>query len=130
MHLLFVFLVFRSDLVEGQLVLVGLGRDESDPVSQLVLLQVLLGQVLQVLTRELGGGNNSNNGTIFFNSDGITQVTDVTFDLDVVDQVLSVRSWVENTVFGWGRNVDGESLGNLLLSRGLKKNPVSKETQR
>lgn len=120
MHLLFIFLVFRSDLVEGQLVLVGLSRDESDPVSQLVLLQVLLGQVLQVLTRELSGGNNSNNGTVFFNSDGVTQVTDVTLNLDVVDQELSVRSWVENTVFGWGRNVNGKSLSNLLLSRSLK----------
>ena len=45
MNLFFVFFFFFfwSDLVEGQSVFVGLGGDESDPVSQLVLLQVLLG---------------------------------------------------------------------------------------
>lgn len=106
-------------MVEGQLVFVGLGRNKSDPVSQLVLLQVLLGQVLQVLTRELGSRNNGDNGTIFFNSDGLTQVTDVTFNLDVVDQVLSVRSWIENTVFSWRGNVNSEGLGDLLLSSSL-----------
>lgn len=46
MHLLLVSLLLRGNLVESQLVLVGLDRHESDPVSQLVLLQVLLGQVL------------------------------------------------------------------------------------
>ena len=43
LFLIFFFFVFWSDLVEGQSVLVGLVRDKSDPVSQLVLLQVLLG---------------------------------------------------------------------------------------
>lgn len=121
MNLFFVFffVFFWSDLVEGQSVFVGLGRDKSDPVSQLVLLQVLLCQVLQVLTRELGSGNNSNNGTIFSDSDSVTQVTDSTFDLDVVDQVLSVGSWVKDTVFSWRRDIDGKSLGNLLLSGSL-----------
>lgn len=106
-------------MVEGQSVRVLLGGDESDPVSQLVLLQVLLGQVLQVLTRELGGGNNGNNGTIFLDGDSVTQVTDNTVNLDVVDQVLGVRSWVEDTVLGWGRDIDGKSVGDLLLSSGL-----------
>lgn len=121
MNLFFVFffVFFWSDLVEGQSVFVGLGRDKSDPVSQLVLLQVLLCQVLQVLTRELGSGNNSNNGTIFSDSDSVTQVTDSTFDLDVVDQVLSVGSWVKDTVFSWRRDIDGKGLGNLLLSGSL-----------
>ena len=118
LFLIFFFLLW-SDLVEGQSVRVSLGGDESDPVSQLVLLQVLLGQVLQVLTRELGGGNNGNNGTIFFDSDGVTQVTDNVFNLDVVDQVLGVRSWVEDTVFSWSGDVNSEGLNNLLLSSGL-----------
>lgn len=118
----FFFFFFWSDLVEGQLVFVGLGGNKSDPVSQLVLLQVLLGQVLQVLTRELGGRNNSNNGTIFFDSDSLTQVTDVTVNLDVVNQELSVRSWVEDTVFSWRRDINSEGLGDLLLSSGLIKN--------
>lgn len=125
MQLLFVFLVLWGDLVEGQLVLVGLGGDESDPVSQLVLLQVLLGQVLQVLTGELGGRDNGDNRVVLLDSDGVTQVTQVAVDLDVVNQVLGVRSWVEHTVFGWGRNVDGEGLGDLLLSGGLQRPPVS-----
>ncbi|KAL3235505.1 uncharacterized protein RNJ42_02281 [Nakaseomyces bracarensis] len=121
-NLFFVFFIlFWSDLVESQSVRVLLGGDESDPVSQLVLLQVLLGQVLQVLTRELGGGNNGNNGTIFFDGDSVTQVTDNTFNLDVVDQVLSVRSWVEDTVFSWSRDIDGKGVGDLLLSSGLYK---------
>lgn len=118
-NLFFIFFFFWSDLVEGQLIFVGLGGNKSDPVSQLVLLQVLLGQVLQVLTRELGSRNNGDDSTIFFNSDSLTQVTNVTFNLDVIDQVLSVRSWVENTVFSWRRNINSEGLGDLLLSSGL-----------
>lgn len=121
MHLLFISFILWSDLVESQLVLVGLRGDESDPVSQLVLLQVLLGQVLQILTRELGSGNNGNDRTVFFNGDSVTQVTGSTFHLDVFNQELSIRSWIEDTVFHWGRDVNGESLGNLLLSGGLDR---------
>lgn len=121
MHLLFVSLVFWSDLVEGQSVLVGLHRDESDPVSQLVLLQVLLCQVLQVLTRELGGGDNCNDGAVLLDRDSITQVTSSTIDLNMFNQELSIGSWVENTVLNWRGNIDGESLGNLLFSSSLNR---------
>lgn len=121
MHLLFVSLVLWSDLVEGQSVLVGLYRDESDPVPQLVLLQILFGQVLQILTRELGSGDNCNDGAVLLDRDSITQVTSGTIDLNMFNQELSIGSWVENTVLNWRRNIDGESLGNLLLSSSLNR---------
>lgn len=40
-------------------------------------------------------------------------------DLDVLDQELGVGSWVKDTVLNRRGNVDSESLGGLLLSRGL-----------
>ena len=101
------------------MVLVLLDGDESDPVSDLVLLQVSLGEVLQVLTGELSVGNNDNLGTFLGDRDVLTQVTDNTVDLDVLNQELDVRGWVENTVFGWSRSVNDELLSSLGLLGGL-----------
>lgn len=119
-NLFVIFFFFVSDGVELQLVLVLLDRDESDPVSDLVLLQVSLGQVLQVLTGELGVGNNNNLGTFFGDGDVFTQVTDDTVNLDVFNQELDVRSWVENTVFSWGGSVNDELLSSLRFLGGLE----------
>lgn len=96
-----------------------LDRDESDPVSDLVLLQVLLGQVLQVLTRELGGGDNSDNVVGLLNDNVVTQVTDNTLNFDLVVQELHVGSWVKDTVLGWSGDIDGVLVGGLSLLVGL-----------
>lgn len=120
MRLFFVFFFFVfSDRVELQGVLVLLDSNESNPVSDLVLLQVSLGQVLQVLTGELGVGNNNDLGTFSRDRDFVTQVTDNTFDLDVFNQVLNVTFLVENTVFNWSGNVNDELLSSLGLLSGL-----------
>ena len=102
-----------------QLVLVLLDRDESDPVSDLVLLQELLGQVLEVLTRELGVRDNDN--LVVFGSDGnvITQVTNNVVNLDAFGQVLDVGFLVEDTVFNGGGAVNNELLSSLGLLGGL-----------
>ncbi|KAH3666934.1 hypothetical protein OGAPHI_003384 [Ogataea philodendri] len=106
--------------VELQLVLVLLHRNESDPVSDLVLLEVSLGKVLEVLSGELGGGHNNNlGGTLLRNSDVGTEVTKVSVNLDVLDKVLDVGGWVENTVLGWAGAVNGELLGDFLGLLGL-----------
>lgn len=120
-----VFFFVVSNGVELQLVLVLLDRDESDPVSDLVLLQVSLGQVLQVLTRELTGGGNNDLGTFRSNGDVVTQVTNNTFNLDVFNQVLNVSFLVKNIVFNWSRSVNDELLSNLRFLRGLDKFLVS-----
>lgn len=89
-----------------QLVLVTSNRDESDPVSDLVLLQVSLGQVLQVLTREVGASNNDDLVSVFSDGDLVTQVTWYTFDLDVLTQKFNISLLVKNTIFGRSRGVD------------------------
>lgn len=103
-----------------QLVRVLFNGNKSDPVSDLVFLQVTFGQVLQVFTREDTVSSNNNDFlTVFFNSDVVTQVTDTTFDLDVVNQVLGVRGWVKDTIVSWGRNVNDELLDLLRFLGGL-----------
>lgn len=118
--LLFILLVIFSDGVELQLVLVSLDRNKSDPVSELVLLQVLLGQVLQVLTRELGGRNDNNLVTLFGNGDGVAQVTENTVNLDTLVQELNVSLLVEHSVLNWGRSVNDELLWSVGVLGGLK----------
>lgn len=102
-----------------QLVLVLLDGDESDPVSELVLLQESLGQVLQVLTGELGGRNNNNLVTVLRNGNSLTQVSDDTVNLDVFNQVLNVSLLVENSVLDWSGSVNDELLSSLSVLGGL-----------
>lgn len=116
---LFLILLVGLNGVEGQLVGTLLDRDESDPVSDLVLLQVLLGQVLQVLTRELGGGDNSDNVVGLLDNNVVTQVTDNTLNFDLVVQELDVRSWVKDTVLSWSGDVDSVLVSGLSLLVGL-----------
>lgn len=119
-HLLVVFLLLVIDGVELQLVLVSLDRDESDPVSELVLLQVLLGQVLQVLTRELSGGNNNNLVALLGDGDGVTQVTDDTVNLNTLVQELNVSLLVEDSVLHWSGGVNDELLWGVSVLGGLE----------
>lgn len=116
---LFLVLLVLSNGVELQLVLVLLDRHESDPVSELVLLQVSLGQVLQVLTGELGGRDNNDLVAVLGDRGALTQVTDNTVDLDVLNQVLDVSLLVEDTVVHRGRGVNDELLGGLSVLGGL-----------
>jgi ribosomal RNA-processing protein 12 len=122
---LFLVLLLSLNRVESQLVRTLLDGDESDPVSDLVLLQVLLSQVLQVLTREFGGGDNSNNVTGLLNDNVVTQVTDNTLNFDLVVQELDVRSWVKDTVLSWSGNVDSVLVSGLSLLVGLLNELVS-----
>lgn len=101
------------------MVLVLLDRDESDPVSELVLLQVSLGQVLQVLTGELSSRHNNNLGAVLGDGGGLTQVTDNTLDLDVLNQVLDVSLLVKDTVLDWSGGVNDELLSDLSVLGGL-----------
>lgn len=100
--------------------MVSLDGDESDPVSELVLLQVSLGQVLQVLTGELGSRNNDNGVALLSDRDRLTQVTDDTVNLDVLNQVLNVSLLVENSVLDWSGSVNDELLSSLSVLGGLE----------
>lgn len=120
----FFFIFFNA--VELQSVLVLFNSNKSDPVSDLVLLQVSLCQVLQVFTWEFGVWNN-NNLVWTFSSDWnvITQVTNNVVNLDVFNKVLDVTFLVKDTVFNWSWSVNGELLNLLGFLSGLgrrKKN--------
>lgn len=117
---LFLVLFLGGNLIERQLIFICFGRNKPDPVSQLVFFQVLLSQILQILSRKLCSRNNSNSGSVFINDYRVTQVTQMAINLNVFDQVLGVRSWIKNTILCWRRHIYSESPSNLLLSGDLK----------
>uniref|UniRef100_K3WA33 Uncharacterized protein n=1 Tax=Globisporangium ultimum (strain ATCC 200006 / CBS 805.95 / DAOM BR144) TaxID=431595 RepID=K3WA33_GLOUD len=83
-------------------------------VTQLLLLQVLLGQVLKVTLREWSNGRNVQFVLFARDLDGVTEHTDLATDLDAVVQELLERGRVKHTVIDWDGAVNGE-LEHLLL---------------
>lgn len=86
----------------------------------MVLLQKLLGQVLQVLTRELGSGNNNNLVALLRDGDGVTQVTEDTVNLNTLVQELNVSLLVEDSILHWSGGVNDELLWGVSVLGGLE----------
>jgi hypothetical protein len=104
-----------DDVEELELVDTARGGDDAEPVTELLLLEELLGQVLEVATRE---GNVSNNldlaVTRLGDDDLVTKVADTALDLDaVVEELLEGRD-VEDLVARGLRSVDDVLLSDLL----------------
>jgi len=121
-NLLFIFFfIIFSNRVELQSVLVLFNSNKSDPISDLVLFQVSLGQVFQVFTTEFGVWNNNNLVTFRSNRNFITQVSNNIVNFDVFNQVLDVTFLVKNTIFNWSWSVNDEFFGSFGFLSGLKK---------
>ena len=121
-NLLFIFfIIIFSNRVELQSVLVLFNSNKSNPISNLVLLQVSLCQILQVFSTKLGVGNNNNLVTFWSDGNFITQVTNNIVNFNVFNKVLDVTFLVKNTVFNWSWGVNGEFLGWFGFLGGLKK---------
>ncbi|KAB8338762.1 hypothetical protein FH972_021707 [Carpinus fangiana] len=111
-------LAIVDNVVEAELVVASAGADDAQPVAQLLLLQVLLGEVLEVAAGELLVGNNLDLAAVgaLRDLDGIAQVAGAAVDLDaVVEKLLKGRD-VEDLVVGGLRGVDGELVGELAWS--------------
>jgi len=95
----------------------GLG-DHADVVAEQLLLEELLGQVLEVALGEGDLGGHGDHGVITLNGDVVAEDTGLAVDLDSVLQELLESGSVENLICDWLGAVDGELL-NLLLGSGL-----------
>jgi len=122
-YLLLIFIiVLVNDIEELKLIDTLGGRDNTEPVPELVLLQELLGQVLKVAPRKWDMRNNNDLPlTLLGDLDRVTKVTNTVVDLDPVVQELLERGYVEDLVGGGLRSIDGErlSLDLLLASSGF-----------
>lgn len=124
LFLFFFLLIIRKDEVEeSELVNASGRRDNTNPVSKRVLLKELLGQVLGVLSRELGQRNNSDLVSLTSDSDQFIEVTSTALDLDVLnkeflegsdinDLVLSVCNGVDDKLFSPVRNHEARKIVN------------------
>lgn len=107
--LVILLLALTNDVEELQAVLALAGADHTEPVTELLLLQKLLGQVLEVATgevlvcddldlavAEVGDGNV------------VAEVTGAALDLDALLEEGGESRGVEDAVLGWLLGVDDE----------------------
>ena len=99
---------------ELEFVDVLVGGDDSQVLTELLFLEVLLGQILEV---SLGEGNlalNDSGVFVLANGDNLAKVGLLTLNLDVVDEPLDEVSENENVVLNGVSALDDESVGWLL----------------
>lgn len=115
--LLVILLTLLVDNVEESELINTLGcRDDTKPVTELLLLEELLCQVLEVSARELGVCDNLDLSLALLGDlDGITEVSNTAVDLDLVLEELLEGGDVEDLVACGLRSVDDELLSNLGL---------------
>ncbi len=99
---------------ELEFVDVLVGGDDSQVLTELLFLEVLLGQILEV---SLGEGNlalNDSGVLVLADGDNLAKVGLLTLDLDVVNEPLDEVSENENVVLNGVSALDDESVGWLL----------------
>merc|ERR1719195_1212205 len=112
---LFLLIVVVVDLEISQLVAVlGVGN-HTQPIPQVVLLQVLLGKVLKVALGEGGGGGNCDLVLLPDKGDLLAEVVGFATNFDPLTQVLLEVLAVHNAVLDRVGAVDGELEGQLVL---------------
>merc|ERR1712061_950650 len=113
--ILFLLIVVVVDLEVSQLVAVlGVGN-HTKPVPQVVLLQVLLGEVLKVALGEGGGGGDGDLVLLPDKGDLLAEVVGLATNLDPFTQVLLEVLAVHDAVLDRVGAVDGELEGQLVL---------------
>merc|ERR1719384_94458 len=111
----FVFIILIVDLEVSELVAVLGGSNNAEPIPQVVLLQVLLGQVLQVPLGEGGGGSQADLVLLPDQGDLLAEVVGLASDLDPLVQVLLEVLAVHDAVLDGVGAVDGELESQLVL---------------
>lgn len=107
--------VIVDDVEELELVHTAGGGDDTEPVTELLLLEELLGQVLEVAARQLVVGNDLDLAVArLLDDDVVAQVVGAAVDLDAVLEELLEGGDVEDLVASRLRSVDDELLGLLL----------------
>lgn len=123
--LFLLFLIFLvlivGEVVEAELVVATRGSNDAKPVTEVVLLEETLGQVLSILAAE---GDVAGDGDLVARGDNVDlvlQSTSTALDLDVLLEVLSKVSDLDDLGLSVrGGSVEGDLLGLLAtLSRFL-----------
>jgi hypothetical protein len=83
--------------------------------SETVLLEVLLGQVLQVSLWEWDAGWDGDFCGIWGNGDLVSQVSNLILDFDSCSQEFGEVGGVENLILNWLWAVNGEAVADFLL---------------
>ena len=105
-------LVLANNVVEPELVDTLAGADDAEPVTELLLLQELLGQVLEVAAAELLVGDDFDLAVLEVgHRDGLAEVAGAAVDLDARLQEGGECRRVEDLVVGRLGGVDDVLLG-------------------
>merc|ERR1711899_5571 len=113
--ILFLLIVVVVDLEVSQLVAEISDGIHTKPVPQVVLLQVLLGEVLKVALGEGGGGGDGDLVLLPDKGDFLAEVVGFATNLDPLTQVLLEVLAVHDAVLDRVGAVDGELEGQLVL---------------
>merc|ERR1719154_71621 len=108
-------LLFIVDLEIAELVAVFCGCYNTEPVTEIVLLQILLRQVLEISLGECNVGSHNQLGFGSLNSDVVAEVSSFTIDLDPVMKVLLEVSGVHDAILDGLSAVEDKLVLNLLL---------------
>jgi hypothetical protein len=107
--LVILLLVVANNIVEAELVDALGGGNDTQPVTELLLLEELLGQVLEVATREILVRDNLNLAVVEVgDGDLLAEVAGAAVDLDARLQEGGEGRRVEDLVVGGLRSVDDE----------------------
>ncbi len=115
---LLLFLLVVVDLEVPELVGVLGGGHDAQPVPQVVLLEVLLGQVLEVPLAEGHGGGEHEPVLLPGEGDVLAEVARLAADLDALPQVGLEVAAVHDAVLDRVGAVDGEAQLGLLVDLG------------
>jgi len=114
--LLFLLLSGVADVEVAELVGLGVGSDDTDPITDAVFLEELLGKVLQVLLGEASSAADDNLVTLTLDSHGLAEVAGLALDLDALLEESLESSNIKDLVLCRAGAVDGaDHLSNLRL---------------
>lgn len=114
---LILILVLVGDVEVTELIGTLVRGNDTEPVTELVLLEELLGKVLEVTLGELLVGGDGDLGVITTDDgDLVGQTTSAALDLDAIVEELLESRGIENLVTGGAGAVDDELVRDLLAN--------------
>eukprot|EP01127_Copromyxa_protea_P016165 TRINITY_DN475_c0_g1_i1.p1 TRINITY_DN475_c0_g1~~TRINITY_DN475_c0_g1_i1.p1 ORF type:complete len:159 (+),score=20.56 TRINITY_DN475_c0_g1_i1:79-555(+) len=106
------------DVKVFQCVGVLVGRNNSDPIAKLLLLQELLSQIFDVTLGKRCLGSDLDSSSSAGDANGISKLSSLAINLDTLLQEGDDSLWFENVVFDRCRkvNIEDQGLGFLFSS--------------
>jgi hypothetical protein len=116
-HLFFIFLFFflLVDVVVFENISLLVSGNDTEPVTELMLLEETFGKVLKISLGEVDGSSDSELIVATSNLDDVIKVIGTAFDLDMVMEVLFISGNVKDLVIGRGGAVNDELVSFRLL---------------